>query len=181
MTPEPSEFTPSPLADVRVEAAGDRWSLVLTRDLRHPVDRVFAALTDPTSLAEWAPFVTDRPLDRPGEVTLTMIDGDVREESAATVTRVEPPTLLEYTWGDDLLRWELEPTPAGCRLVLRHTLADRDVVSKVTAGWHLCLDVAERLLDGDPIGPIRGEAARAFGWDDLDAAYAARLDGETDG
>jgi uncharacterized protein YndB with AHSA1/START domain len=170
-----SEYTPSPLADVEVTQAGDRWSLVFTRELKHPVEKVWTALTEPDALAEWSPFLTDRVLDAPGEFTLTMVDGNTREESPATVLRAEAATLLEYTWGDDLLRWELTPSPSGCRLVLRHTLADRDMVPKVSAGWHLCLDVAERLLDGDPIGPIRGQEATEYGWNELNEAYAEKL------
>jgi hypothetical protein len=48
-------------------------------------------------------------------------------------------------------------------------------VPKVAAGWHLCLLVAEHLLDGQPIGPIRGTDARNYGWDELHDAYAAKL------
>jgi hypothetical protein len=46
----------------------------------------------------------------------------------------------------------------------------------VAAGWHLCLDVAERMLDGEPIGPIRGQDAMNHGWQELHDAYAERLD-----
>jgi hypothetical protein len=91
------------------------------------------------------------------------------------VSRAEPPTLLEYTWGTDLLRWELAAIGSGTRLTLRHTVADRTWVPKVAAGWHLCLVVAERLLDGEPIEPIRGEDARNYGWDELNDAYAEKL------
>jgi hypothetical protein len=123
-------------------------------------------------LREWAPYVTDRDLGSVGDATLTMIDGDVSEELAATVRRADRPALLEYQWGKDLLRWELVPTGTGTRLTLRHTLEDRDWVPKVAAGWHICLDVAEHLLDGRPVGPIRGSEARDFGWDDLNDEYA---------
>jgi Activator of Hsp90 ATPase homolog 1-like protein len=91
------------------------------------------------------------------------------------VTRADPPTVLEYAWGKDLLRWQLSPTEQGTRLTLEHTVEDRDLVPKVAAGWHICLVVAERLLDGAPIGPIRGEDARNYGWDELNEAYAAAL------
>ena len=47
---------------------------------------------------------------------------------------------------------------------------------KVAAGWHLCLVVAERLLDGDPVGPVTGEAAKDHGWAALRDGYADRLD-----
>ena len=51
----------------------------------------------------------------------------------------------------------------------------KPLAPKVAAGWHLCLVVAERLLDGEPIEPIVGEQAREYGWDDLHDAYAQRL------
>lgn len=93
----------------------------------------------------------------------------------AQVVRAEPPTLLEYTLGTDLLRWELAATDTGSRLTLRHTVQDRDWIPKVAAGWHLCLDVAEKLLDGHPISPIRGAAAVDFGWSELNDQYAQKF------
>ena len=168
-------FDPGPLADVHTEEGEGTWTLVLTRELRHAPAMVWSALTEPGQLEQWGPFTADRDLGSPGEATLTHIDGDVHQDIPATVIRAERPRLLEYTWGPDLLRWELEPTAAGTRLTLCHQTADPDMVSKVAAGWHLCLVVAERLLDGDPIGPIRGHDATNYGWDDLNEAYAKRL------
>lgn len=69
----------------------------------------------------------------------------------------------------------LAPVPGGTRLTLRHTPADRDWAAKVAAGWHICLAVADRLPGGDPVGPIVGQNARNYGWDDLSEAYAKRL------
>ncbi len=169
---------PEPLADVVAEAPdspGGDWTLVLVRELRHAPDRVWAALTERGQLRAWAPFEPDRDLAGAGPATLTMIDGDDREDTPAVVRRAEPPALLEYTWGDDLLRWELAPTGTGTRLTLRHRLADRDWLPKVAAGWHLCLDVAERLLGGQPVPPVRGQDAREHGWDELAEGYAAKL------
>jgi uncharacterized protein YndB with AHSA1/START domain len=168
-------FEPGPLAHIECRRSGDRWTLVFVRDLRHPPEKVWAALTDPAQLREWSPFTTDRDLGQPGEVTLTMIDGDVAADGPATVTRAEPPTLLEYTWGKDLLRWELAHTERGTRLTLQHTIEAREWVPKVAAGWHICLVVVELLLDGTPIGPIRGQDARNHGWDELNQAYADEL------
>ncbi|MCM2423807.1 SRPBCC domain-containing protein [Streptomyces sp. RKAG293] len=88
--------------------------------------------------------------------------------------RAEPPALLEYALNTDLLRWELAATDTGTRLTLRHTVKDRDWIPKVAAGWHLCLDVAERLLEGRPIPPIGGTAAVGFGWSELNEQYAQK-------
>jgi uncharacterized protein YndB with AHSA1/START domain len=152
------------------------WTLVFVRELRHPPEKVWGALTEPEQVGEWAPFTTDRDLSRPGDATLTMIDREASEDLAATVTQAERPTLLEYSWGDDLLRWELAATESGTELTLRHTIADRDFVSKAAAGWHLCFDVMEHLLDGQPIGPIRGRDAMDHGWQELHDEYASVLD-----
>ena len=175
MSDQPTAYDPSRLNDVDCRATGQRWTLIFVRDLKHPPEKVWTALTRPDQLGQWAPYTTDRDLGQVGEAILTMIDGDVAEDLAATVTRAERPTLLEYSWGGDLLRWELAPIDAGTRLTLRHTLEDHGWVPKVAAGWHLCLDVAEHLLDGRPIGPIRGEDARNYGWEDLYRAYAEKL------
>jgi uncharacterized protein YndB with AHSA1/START domain len=168
-------FQPSPLAEVECRGEEDRWTLVFVRLLRHSPDKVWAALTDPAQLREWSPYTADRDLRSVGDATLTMIDGDVSEDLAASVTRAERPRLLEYTWGTDVLRWELAAIDSGTRLTLRHTVSDQDWVPKVAAGWHLCLDVAEHLLDGQPIGPIRGQDAMNYGWEELHNAYAEKL------
>jgi uncharacterized protein YndB with AHSA1/START domain len=168
-------FEPGPLAEVDCLAGEDRWTLVFVRTLRHPPEKVWAALTEPAQLGQWAPYTADRNLGSTGDATLTMIDGATSEDLAASVTRADPPTLLEYTLGTDLLRWELAAIDAGTRLTLRHTVQDRDWLPKVAAGWHLCLTVAEQLLDGQPIGPIRGADALNYGWDELNDAYAEKL------
>jgi uncharacterized protein YndB with AHSA1/START domain len=160
------------VTDVHTE--GDA-TLVFTRDLRHPPEKVWAALTEPARLRRWAPFDADRDLGTPGPATLTMVDGETRTDLPGIVRLAEPPTLLEYTWGADRLRWELTPTDTGTRLVLRHTAEEREWLPKLAAGWHLCLDVAERLLDGEPVEAIRGSAAREHGWDDLHERYTREL------
>jgi uncharacterized protein YndB with AHSA1/START domain len=170
------KYEPSPLADVGCRPSGDRWTLVFVRDLKHPPAKVWAALTQPDQLGKWAPYTADRDLSTAGAATLTMIDRLSHEDIKAEVTHAEPTKLLEYTWGGDLMRWELAETSTGTQLTLLHTLRDKDFVPKIAAGWHLCLDVAEHLLDGDPIPPIRGEEAVGYGWSELNAAYAEKLD-----
>jgi uncharacterized protein YndB with AHSA1/START domain len=157
------------------ESTADGWILVLERRLRHQPATVWAALTEPGQLARWAPFTAARSLAEPGDLVLTMIDGDRRVDLPATVTKADPPLSLEYWWGDDLLRWELDAVSDGTRLTLRHRVGSREDLARAAAGWHLCLDVAEHLLDGDPVPPIRGQEALAHGWQNLHDRYATQL------
>lgn len=176
MTAQP--FDPGPLADATSEPADPGWTLVFIRELRHAPERVWRALTDPDEVAAWSPYTCDRDLGRVGAATLTMVDaenGPGGQELAASVRQSDAPRLLEYAWGTDVVRWELEPTTGGTKLTLRRTIADRGTLPGVAAGWHLCLTVAERLLDGMPINPIRPDVAREYGWDGLNEAYAERL------
>jgi len=44
------------------------------------------------------------------------------------------------------------------------------------AGWHICLDVLDHLLGGNPIGRIAGGDAMKFaGWQRLHAEYAKKF------
>ena len=88
--------------------------------------------------------------------------------------RAEEPKLLEYTWGGNLLRWELEARASGTRLRLWHNI-DRGFISMGAAGWHICFDVLDRLLAGEPIGRIVGREAMKFDWPRLNAQYAEQL------
>lgn len=174
---ERGDYKPGPLADAIAERGeGGHWTLVFIRDFRHPREKVWGALVEPGQLREWAPFVPDRDLDGAGAATFTTLGGEGEHEVApAEVLTVEPPALLVYDWGGDLMRWELEPTAEGTRLTLRHTVRDRTWVPMVAAGWHICFDVADLLLAGRPIGPIVADEAKEFGWEDLRDGYAERF------
>jgi uncharacterized protein YndB with AHSA1/START domain len=162
------------LAEATVEPDGDAWTLIFIRDLRHPPKAVWTALTDPAELERWAPFVPSRDLGTAGEVTVTTVDGDQREDGPAVVRRAEAPAVLEYSWGDNVLRWELEPVGDGTRLILRHTLQDPDV-AQFAAGWHICVAQMARLLDGEDVRAVRGHEAMEHGWAELREAYAAMI------
>ena len=170
------EYQPGSAVPVKAEPAeGQNWTVVFVRELAHSPESVWSALTDPAELAEWAPFDTDRDLGATGNATLTLAGGDGQDRMEASVRAADAPRLLEYTWGPDLLRWELEPIPSGTLLTLRHTVEDKSWVPKVIAGWHICLDVAERLLKGSPIGRIVAAEALDHGWQRLNDEYSQKL------
>jgi uncharacterized protein YndB with AHSA1/START domain len=160
-------------ADVRKD--GEKWTLVLVRELRHPPAMVWTALTDPEHLREWAPFDADRNLGTVGTATLSTVGTPTPHVSETRVTRADAPTVLEFNWGGQDIRWELEVLGAGgTRLTLWHNI-NRGFISMGAAGWHICFDVLDGFLADQPIGRIAGPDAMKFGWQRLNAEYAEQF------
>jgi uncharacterized protein YndB with AHSA1/START domain len=159
-----------------VEKDGEKWTLVVVRELRHSPQKVWEAITDPAQLHQWAPFDADGNLGAVGRrVTLTTAGAPAPHVTETTVARAEPPRLLEYNWGGFDMRWELENLDGGTRLTL-WTNIDRRFISMGAAGWHVCLDVLDHLLGGDPLGRIVGpDAMKVDGWERLHAEYAQQF------
>ncbi len=134
--------------DGTLEPAGERWRLRFTRNLRHDPDTVWRAITEPEQLKAWFPDsvsgewnVGARLTFSDASAAMSDFQGDVRI--------VEPPRLLEYTWGPDLLRFEIEPAPDGCILTLLDTFDEQGKAARDAAGWHVCLDRLVAALTGE--------------------------------
>ena len=169
--PARAQYVPGPASGAQVERDGERWTLILVREMRHPPEVVWEAMTDPAQLAEWAPFDADRNLSTPGPVKMSMARTPRPTVFETAVKRAEAPRLLEYSWGGQELRWELEPIEGGTRIRLWHSI-DRRFVAWGAAGWHISFDVLERLLAGDPTGRIAGGDAMEYGWQRLVGEYS---------
>lgn len=166
------EYVPGHAFGAKVLKDGEKWTLTLVRELRHPPERVWEALTDPAHLHEWAPFEADGSLGRAGNaVKLTTVGAPAAHVTETRVTRADAPKVLVYNWGDHDLRWELEALDGGTRLTLWTNIGNR-FIAMGAAGWHICFDVLERLLSGTPIGRIVGPEAMKFGWERLLTEYA---------
>jgi uncharacterized protein YndB with AHSA1/START domain len=170
------QYAPSAAFGADVRKEGDKWTLVLVRELRHAPAMVWEAITDPAQLREWAPFDSDRNLGSVGTAKLTTVGAPKEHITETRVKRAEASKVLELTWGGQDLRWELEPlSSGGTRLTLWHNI-NRGFISMGAAGWHICFDVLDRHLAGHPIGRIVGPEAMKFGgWQRLNAEYATQF------
>ena len=108
------QYAPGPASGAQVRKDGEKWTLILVRELRHPPGKVWQALTDPAHLREWAPFVADGSLGTVG-ATVNLTWGGTPTPIETTVTRADAPRLLEY----NDIRWELEALGVGTRLTER--------------------------------------------------------------
>ena len=170
------QYTPGPASGAEVRKDGEKWTLILVRELRHSPEKIWQALTDPAHLREWAPFDSDGSLGRVGTtVKLTTVGAPTPHVTETTVTRADAPKVLEYNWGGADIRWELEALGGGTRLTLWHNI-DRRFISMGAAGWHICLDVLDHHLSGTPLGRmVAGDAMKFGGWQRLNAEYAKQF------
>lgn len=168
------QYAPGAACGAQVRKDGEKWTLILVRELHHSPEKVWQALTDPAQLREWAPFDADGSLDTAGStVKLTTVGAPTPQVSETRVTRADAPRVLEYNWGGNI-RWELEAIGSGTRLTLWHDI-DRRFISMGAAGWHICFDVLDSLLSGTPIGRIVAGEAMKFDWPRLNAEYARQF------
>jgi uncharacterized protein YndB with AHSA1/START domain/mannose-6-phosphate isomerase-like protein (cupin superfamily) len=147
---------------------GDRHMLAFERRLAHKPEKVWRALTESKELTAWFP-ADMRGERKVGAALQFVFAGDDSTPTTGKVTAFEPPSLFEYTWEDELLRWELRPDGDGCLLVFTATFDDRAKAARDGTGWHMCLDNLEEALAGRK--PLEDKAR--FGV--LNAEYAARF------
>ncbi len=135
--------------DATLIADRERPAVRLERWLSDPPPVVWLALTDREQLRSWFPsdVIVEGDLWEvgaaitfpfPPEVIDMMLTGEVLE--------VDEPSVLAFSWGDEVLRFELTPQDRGTLLVLIDELPP-GAAARNAAGWDVCLD---RLSGLDP-------------------------------
>lgn len=160
-----------------LEQAGDRWRLRFVRELPHPPAKVWRALTEEQHLAAWFPTTIEGEL-RAGAPLQFRFRGEEAPPTTGSVIECDPPRVLEFIWGatdEDLdqperSRFELEPVGDGCRLTFTTTYDQVGKSSRDAAGWHVCFDLLEAHLAGEP--PAEHSAER---WKPLNRRYTERF------
>ena len=153
------------------------------RRLDHPVDRVWAALTEPDELAGWLAAAMLEP-SVGGEVMLHWLNTDDEGNEAilhGVITGWTPPELLEYATDiHGLMRWELRADGDGTALTfVNENDHSADHLLLVLAGWHIHLDHLEDALDGTPVdwstwSPATRARGSGLSWNDHWQRYSDR-------
>lgn len=142
----------------------------IVRNLDHPVDKVWRAITEQQHLESWFPQRVIGELTTPGAA----LRFEHTEFDAATfdgkVLACEPPRLLEFLWGVDVIRLEVAPHGTGCTLTLSDTIEEKGKAARDGAGWHTCLAFLEASLDGREPGLSQEQL-----WKSVHPDYVARF------
>ena len=145
---------------------GDAWRLTFRRQLAHPPDKVWRAVTEPEHLAAWFPHEVVGERRAGARLRFVSSAGDGFEGEMVVF---DPPSVMEFTWGADRLRIELAPSDAGTLLTMIDTFDSVGKAARDSAGWHECLD---RLA-----GELEGAAPPAWGdvWRQVHPIYVERF------
>jgi uncharacterized protein YndB with AHSA1/START domain len=125
-----------------------RCEVRFTRYYRAPPEEVWAALTEPGSLARWlaAPLQVD--LRAGGSFRLQLGPGETMD---GRVRAVEPHRTLELDWRRDgeqpsVIRFELSPDGEGTVLVLDHLRIEARIGMRYAAIWERRLHTFDLVL-----------------------------------
>lgn len=134
-------------SDGVLETRDGQKVLRFVRRFPHPIDRVWAALTEPEELIGW---LAAAEVDLDGGRIVLHWQNEGGPTMECTITQLSPPTLLEYE-GDPhgRLRWELHPDGDGTLLRFTATgFYPDDQVALALAGWHWHLGALTERLHG---------------------------------
>ncbi len=135
-----------------LEDLGGRWRLRFTRELAHPPAKVWRAITEPEHLAAWFPQRISGDWQPGARLVFSSREG-LGPDFEGEVLTVEPPSVLEFTWGTDVIRLEIEPAGTGSVLTLLDTFGEVGKAARDAAGWDECVDRLIRHVGGLPALP----------------------------
>jgi uncharacterized protein YndB with AHSA1/START domain len=147
------------------QADGGRWQLRFTRILGHPQERVWRAITEPEHLEAWFPTTIEGERT-PGAPLRFSFPGGQAPPFEGELIAYEPPSLIEFRWGTDVLRLELAPVAQGTELTLLDVLDEHGKAARDGAGWHACLDALAAHLSRD-----RDARRSMANWKDVHSHY----------
>ncbi|HET9649714.1 MAG TPA: SRPBCC domain-containing protein [Microlunatus sp.] len=157
-----------------------RVGLRFVRRYAHPIERVWAAITESEHIRAWLPcdMIGER---RAGADILLPFGAaqvqkyDMAEPAISGRIEVwEPPAVFQWFWGGDLLRFELTETDGGTTLRFTTWLEQSDpaLLVATASGYHLCLGELRSLLDRGRTTPLTEQDHQVRA---LEAEYAARV------
>ncbi len=125
------------------------WTIRFERRSKHPVSRLWRAITDASEVGKWMGLPARIDLRVGGDYRVDFPPG--QGELDGVIVRVQTERTLAYVWGVSVVEWTLEADGDGCRYQFTHHGQPPGLVDDeagIAAGWHAWLDDFDAHLDG---------------------------------
>lgn len=121
------------------------YTATFERQFAQSPEQVWAMLTDNEKLQSWFPELRVEKLEEGGSLSFRMDDGTTDN---LAITDFQDGQVLAFEWAEDEVRFELEKEGGGTKLWLIEFISRfTPHTARDLAGWHVCLDVIQALLD----------------------------------
>ncbi len=162
------------MKDGSVESDGDWRTVRFERSMPYSVERLWAAITEPSELRVWLAEAVVEPVPG-GRFDLDFSVTGASGLSLGHVVAVEPNRSIEFTWfretlDDSRVRFEIFPSAEGATLVLTHRFPVAHGVLETLGGWHCHLDALELMAAGTTF------ELRDMPWSQAISHYATTLE-----
>ncbi len=157
------------IAEIKQQEEG--YTALFERQLSHSSDVVWSMLADNNRLKKWFDELQIAESGKGGKLVFDMGDGSIDE---LAITDYVEGRVFAFEWWDDHVRFEVEPENEGItKLRLIETITRiTPQTAKDLAGWHVCLDVIEAILNDEKID-------RKHEWEHWHREYKRLLDSMT--
>ncbi|WP_158599730.1 SRPBCC family protein [Lysinibacillus halotolerans] len=102
-------------------------------------EEVWDVLTNNEKLKLWMHHLEITNLGKGGHIKFHFHDGSGNVEDI-TITDFEEGRVLAFEWGNDIVRFAIQPKNKGTQLIMKQIISEiTDHTPKDLAGWHVCL------------------------------------------
>jgi uncharacterized protein YndB with AHSA1/START domain len=133
--------------------ATEKRSVIVEREIAHPPEKIWRALTQPHLIEEWLMKNDFKPVTGHRFNLRKDPRPDVSIIVDCQVTAIEPNRTLSYTWEayglESVVTWTLTPTPTGTSLRMEQSgfRPDQEQAYRgARSGWHQYFAALEQVL-----------------------------------
>lgn len=140
------------------------YTLSVEHRLACSPDKVWRAATERDLLKQWFPcdVIGDWKVGEKLKFVFPpeQAEGIPEDHLIGEVIAVDEPKLLEYSWGPHMMKYELIPEGDGCIFRLSESFDDKAWGARNAAGWEMCIENLDLILEGAAIAKFAMDAWR---------------------
>lgn len=140
------------------------YTLTVEHRLGHPPEKVWRAVTERELLKQWFPCDVIGAWQVGEKLKFVFppeqAEGIPEDHLVGKVVAVDEPHLLEYSWGPHMMKYEIQPDGDGSVLRLSESFDDKAWGARNAAGWEMCIENLDLVLEGAAIAKFAMDAWR---------------------